>query len=78
MSTSLNMKANSANMFRLFRVNFASFASNLIDISANCNTEVNSIEFSRSLCVSNFSFDDNINLFCNVDSNVIFNEEVFL
>ena len=71
------MRASSVNMFRLFRVSFASSVLNLIDISVNYNTKVSSIEFFRSLCVSDFSFDDNINLFCNVDNNVIFSDKVF-
>ena len=65
-------------MFRLFRASFASFASDLIDISVNYNTKVNSTEFFCSLHVSDSLSDDNINLFCNVDSNVIFNDEFFL
>ena len=77
MSINLNMEASSVNMFRLFRVRFASSASNLIDTSANYNTKVSSIEFFRSFCVSDSSFDDSANLFCNVDSNVIFSDEIF-
>ena len=65
-------------MFRLFRASFASSTSNLIDISANCNIKVNSTEFFRSLCASDFSFNNNANLFYNVDSNVIFNNEILL
>ena len=71
------MRASSANIFRLFRVSFASSTSDLIDISASCNMRVSSTESSRSLYVSDSSFDDNVNLFCNVDSNVIFSNETF-
>ena len=70
------MKASPVNMFRLFRVSFASSALNLIDTPASCNTRVSSIEFSRPLCVNDSSSDDNVNLFYNVDSNVIFNDEI--
>ena len=77
MSISLNIEANSVNMSRLFRVSFASFALNLIDTSVNCNTKISSTEFFRPLYISDFSSDDNVNLFCNVDSNVIFNDEIF-
>ena len=77
MSVSLNIEANSAKIFRLFRVSSTSFASILIDTSVNCNTEVSSTEFFRSFYVSDSSSDDNVNLFCNVDSNLIFNDEIF-
>ena len=77
MSINLNMKSNFINMFRLFHVNFANSVSNLIDISVNYNMKVNSIEFFPSFCVSDFSFNNNVNLFCNIDSNVIFNDEIF-
>ena len=76
MSINLNMKVNFVNIFRLFRVNFASFASNLIDISVNYNTKINSTEFYRSLCVSDSSRDNNVNLFYNIDNNIIFNDEI--
>ena len=78
MSINLNMKINSANMFRLFRASFASSVSNLINTFANYNTKVSSTEFFRSFCVNDFSLDDNANLFCNVDNNVIFSDETFL
>ena len=77
MSISLNMKANFVNMFRLFRISFANFASNLINISVNYNTKINLIKFLYLLCVNNSSFDDNVDLFYNVDNNVIFNDETF-
>ena len=77
MSINLNMRINSINTFRLFRVNFASSALNLIDTSANCNIKVNSTEFFRSLCVNDSSFNNSVNLFCNVDNNLIFNDKIF-
>ena len=77
MSVSLNIEVNFVKIFRLFRVNFMNFASILINIFINYNTKINLIEFSRSLCVNNSLFDDNVNLFCNVDNNLIFNDEIF-
>ena len=78
MSISLNIEVNFVNISRLFRISFASFVSNLIDIFVNCNTKTSLIEFFRSFCFSDFSFDDNINLFYNVDNNEIFNDKIFL
>ena len=78
MSINLNMRTSSVNMFRLFHVSFASSASNLIDTSVNYNTKVSLTEFSRPFCVSDSSLDDSANLFCNVNSNVIFSDEIFL
>ena len=65
-SISLNIEANSINIFCLFRVNFASSVSNRVNIFVNYNTKVNSIKFSCSFCVNDFSFNDNINLFYNI------------
>ena len=78
MSINLNIEINFVKIFHLFRVNFINFASILIDIFVNYNTRINLIEFFRSFYISNFSFDDNVNLFCNVDNNLIFNDEILL
>ena len=78
MSVSLNIEVNSANIFRLFYVNLMNFASILINTSANYNTKVSLTEFFRLFCISNFSFNDNVNLFCNIDNNFVFNVEIFL
>ena len=72
------MKTSSINIFRLFCLSFASFALKLIDIFINYNINVNLTKFFRSFRVINFLFDDNVNLFCNVNSNIIFNDEIFL
>ena len=77
MSINLNIKASFVKVFRLFRVNFANFASILIDICVNYNIKVNLIEFPRSFCVNDFSFNDNINLFYNINNNLIFNNKIF-
>ena len=77
MSINLNIEINFVKIFYLFRVNSTNFASILINTSVNRDTKVNLIEFFRSLCVNDFLSDDNINLFCNVDNNLIFNDEIF-
>ena len=78
MSINLNIEVNFVKISRLFRVSSTSSASILIDISVNYNTKINLIVFFRSLCVSDFSFNDNVNLFYNVDNNLIFNDKIFL
>ena len=77
MSISLNIETSFVKIFHLFRVNFMNFASILIDISVNYNIRISLIEFFRSFCVSDFSLDDNVNLFYNIDNNLIFNDEIF-
>ena len=76
MSISLNIEVNFINIFYLFRVSSTSSALILIDIFVNYNTKVNLIEFFRSFCVNDFSFDDNVNLFYNIDNNFVFNDEI--
>ena len=51
------MRVSYVNMFRLFHVSFTSFASNLINISANYNIKINSTKFFRSFYVNDFLFD---------------------
>ena len=77
MLISLNIEINFVNISHLLRISFTSSVSNLINIFANCNIKFNSIEFSRPLCINDSSLDDDINLFYNVNSNVIFNDEIF-
>ena len=77
MSISLNIEINFIKVFRLFRVSSTSFTLILINIFINYNTKINSIEFFRSLCVNDSSFNNNINLFYNVNNNLIFNDEIF-
>ena len=78
MLINLNIKINSVNISRLSRVSFSNFTLNLIDTSVNCNTKINLIKFSHPFCVNDFSFDDNVNLFYNINSNVIFNNKISL
>ena len=78
MSINLKIEINLVKIFRLFRVSLTNFASTLIDIFVNCNMKINLIEFFYSFCVNDFSFDDNINLFCNVNNNFVFNDEILL
>ena len=70
MLISLNIEVNFVNIFYLFRISLISFALMLINISINCNIKINSTEFFQSLYVNDFMFDDNVNLFCNADSNL--------
>ena len=77
MSINLNIEIDFVKISRLFRVNSTNFTLILIDIFVNCNIKINLIEFFRSFYVNNFSFDDNINLICNVDNNFIFNNKIF-
>ena len=65
------MRTNFTNMFRLFRIIW-------IDTSVDYNIKINSIKFFHMLCVNDFLFNNSINLFCNIDSNVIFNDKIFL
>ena len=67
-------------IFILFadNVSSTSFTSILINISADYKTKVSSTKFFHLLCVRNFSFNNNVNLFCNVDNNFMFNVEIFL
>ena len=78
MLVNLNIEINFVKISRLFRVNLMNFVSILIDTSVNYNTKVNLIEFFHLFCVNDFSFDNSVNLFYNVDNNFIFNNEVFL
>ena len=77
MLINLNIEASFVNIFRPFRANFTSSTSNLIDISVNCNTRIDSTEFFCSLYVDDSSSDDSVNIFCNVNSNMIFNDTRF-
>ena len=77
MSVSLNIEINFVKIFRLFRVSFTSFASILIDIFVNYDTKINLIKFFRSFYINEFSFDDSVNLFYNINNNFIFNDEIF-
>ena len=75
MLINLNIEINFIKIFHLFGVNFMNSASILINISVNYNTKINSIKFFRLLCVNDFSFNNNINLFYNIDNNLIFNDK---
>ena len=78
MSINLNIKINFIEIFYLFRVSLINFTLILIDIFVNYNTKINLIEFFRLLCVNNFLFNNNVNLFYNVDNNFLFYNEIFL
>ena len=78
MSINFNIEINSVNIFRLFYVSLISFAKILINIPVKNNMKINSIQLSRLFCVSNSSFNNNVNLFYNINSNLIFNVEIFL
>ena len=77
MSINLNIEVNFIKIFHLFRINFTNSASILIDIFINCNIKINLIKFFCSFCVNNSLFNDNINLFCNVNNNFVFNNKIF-
>ena len=77
MSIHLNIEVNFVKIFRLFRVNSMNFILILIDIFVNYNTKINSIKFSCLFYVDDFLFNDNVNLFCNVDNNFVFNDKIF-
>ena len=74
----LKIETSSANIFRLFRINSTNFASILINISVNNNIKISLTKFFRLLSDNNFSVNNNVNLFCNINNNFIFNVETFL
>ena len=69
MSINLNIEINFVKIFRLFRVSFMNFALILINTFVNYNTKVNSNEIFHLFCVNDSLFDDNVDLFCNINNN---------
>ena len=61
-----------------FHINFANFALILINTSVDYNIKINLIKFFYLFYVHNFSLNNNINLFCNINNNLMFNNKIFL